>query len=103
MDFAVPTDHSVILKESEKKVKYLDLAREWKKLWNMEVTIIIVVMGALGTVNKGLVQGLEDLKIRDNPNYCIAEIVQNTLKSRGDLRRLVVTQNPAKNHQLMLI
>ena len=33
-DFAVPADHRIKLKESEKKDKYLDLAREFKK--NME-------------------------------------------------------------------
>ena len=31
MDFAVPADHRVKLKESEKKDKYLDLTRELKK------------------------------------------------------------------------
>ena len=31
MDFAVSADHRVKLKESEKKDKYLDLARELKK------------------------------------------------------------------------
>ncbi len=30
----------------------------------MKVTIIPVVIGALGTVTEGLVQGLEDLEIR---------------------------------------
>ena len=34
-----------------------------------------------------------------NPNYNIAEIDQNTEKSPGDLRRLVVTQPPVKDHQ----
>ena len=34
------------LKESEKKNKYLDLARGLKKLWNMKVTIIRIVIGA---------------------------------------------------------
>ena len=32
-DFAVPMDYRINLKESEKKDKYLDLARELKKLW----------------------------------------------------------------------
>ena len=32
IDFAVPVDHRIILKESEKKDEYLDLARELKKL-----------------------------------------------------------------------
>ena len=31
VDFAVPADHGIKLKESEKKDKYLDLAREFKK------------------------------------------------------------------------
>ena len=30
MDFAVPAEHRVKLKESEKKDKYLDLSRELK-------------------------------------------------------------------------
>ena len=33
-------------------------------------------------------------------NNSIVEIVQNTKKSPGDLRILVVTQTPWKNHQL---
>ena len=63
VDFAVLADHRIILKESEKKDKYLDLARELKKLWNMKVTIVPIVIGALGTITKGLLKGLEDLEI----------------------------------------
>ena len=32
MDFTIPANRRTKLKESEKKVKYLDLARELKKL-----------------------------------------------------------------------
>ena len=32
VDFAVPADHRIRLKECEKKDKYIDLARELKKL-----------------------------------------------------------------------
>ena len=53
VDFAVPADHRKKLKEWEKKDKYLNLARELKKLWNMQVTIIPIVIGAFGTVIKG--------------------------------------------------
>ena len=64
MEFAVLTDHSVKLKETEKNDKYLDLARELKKkLWNMKATILSIVIGVLCTVTKGLIQGLEDLEI----------------------------------------
>ena len=54
MDFAVPADHRIKLKENEKKDKYLNFARELKKLWNMKVTIIPIVIGAFGTVTEGL-------------------------------------------------
>ena len=47
-----------------KRDKYLDLVRELKKLWYMKVTVIPIVIGALGTVTKGLSQGPEDLEIK---------------------------------------
>ena len=33
-------------------------------MWNVEVAVISIVIGALGTVIKGLIQGFEDLEIR---------------------------------------
>ena len=64
VEFAVPADHRIKLKESEKKDKYLDFVRELKKkLWNMRVKIIPIVIGAFGTVTKGLLKGLEDLEV----------------------------------------
>ncbi len=51
------------LKQSEKKDKYLDLAREFKKLWHMKMTIVPIVIGALRTVNEGLLKGQEDLEV----------------------------------------
>ena len=73
VDFAAPADHRGKLKESEKKHKYLDLARELKKLWKIKVTIILIVISALGTVTEGLVKGLDDLEIRR-----LVETIQTT-------------------------
>ena len=58
MDFAL----LVKIKENKKRHKYLDLARELKKLWNMKV--IPFVISALRTILKGFVRGLEELEIR---------------------------------------
>ena len=44
------------MKECEKKDKYVDLAREMKKLWNMQVTIIPIVIGIYDTMTKGLLK-----------------------------------------------
>ena len=63
MDLAVPADDGIKLKESEKKDKYLDIARKLKKIWNMKVTIIPNVIGAFSTVTKGLLKGLENLEV----------------------------------------
>ena len=61
--FAVPADHRIKLKECEKKDRYLNLARELKKLWNMKVSIVPIVTGAFGTVTEGVLKGLEDLEV----------------------------------------
>ena len=39
VDFTVPADHRIKLKETEKKYKYLGRAWELKKKWSMKVTI----------------------------------------------------------------
>ena len=41
LDFAVLPDQWVKIKESEKTNKYLDLARELEKLWDLMVTVIL--------------------------------------------------------------
>ena len=88
VDFAVPADHRINLKESENKDKYLDLARELKKLWNMKVTIVPIVIGALGIITKGLLKGLEELEIGGR-----VETIQTTalLRTARILRRVLET------------
>ena len=88
VDFAVPADHRIKLKECEKRDMYLDLAKELKKLWNMKVTIIPTVIGAFGTVTKGLLKGLEDLEVGGR-----VETIQTTalLKMARILKRVLET------------
>ena len=63
VDFAVPADPRIKLKECEKKDRYLDFVRELKKLWNMKLTITPILIGAFGIITKGLLIGLEDLEV----------------------------------------
>ena len=88
MDFALPADHRIKLKEREKKDKYLDLARELKKLWNIKVTIVPIVIGTFGTVTKGLLKGQEDLEVDGR-----VETIQTTalLKAARILIRVLET------------
>ena len=100
VDFAVPVDHRINLKESEKKDKYFDLARELKKQWNMTVTIILIVIGAFGTVTKRLLNGLEDIEVvRREETIQIttllktARILRRVLETCGDLLSLYLQWN----------
>ena len=77
------------LKEGEKMDKYLDIAREMKKLRNMKVTVMPIVIGTLCTITNGH-GGLGNKSTSgDHPNYSIVEIGQNTKKSPG---------KPSTNH-----
>ena len=100
VDFAVPADHRIKLKECEKRDKYLDLARELKKIWNMKVKIIPIVIGAFGTVTKGLLKGLEDLEVGDRVEtiqttalWKTARILRRVLETWGDLLSLNLQWN----------
>ena len=76
VDFAVPADHRINLKENENN-KYLDLARELKKLWNMKVTIVPIKL-----------KGLENLEVGGR-----GETIQTTalLRTARILRRVLET------------
>ena len=95
VDFAVPADFRIKLKECERKDKYLNLARELKRLWNMWVTIVPIVIGAFGTVTKGLLKGLEDLEVdgrvetvQTTTLFRTARILRRVLETWGDFLSL---------------
>ena len=88
VDFVVSADHRV-KKKSHQRDKYQELGRKLKKLWNIKVTMVPIVVGSLGTSPERLVKGLEYLEIRRQleiiQTYSIINIGQNTVKTPGDL------------------
>ena len=88
VNLAVSADYRIKVKESEKKDKDLDLAREVKLVWNMKVTIIPIRIGTFGTVTKGLLKKLENLEVRGR-----VETIQTTvlLRTARILRRVLET------------
>ena len=62
----------------------------------MKVTVIAIVIGALGTITKGLLLGLEDIEISGKLETIQANIGQNTEESS-------VSQTPVRNRQLTLV
>ena len=81
------------------------LPENLKKLWNMNVTVILIINGALGIISKGLVKKQEEIKIRGRVKtiQTIINISQNTEKSPEDLRRLSIIQNAMEKHQIIMI
>ena len=69
----------------KRRDEYLNLARELKKLWNMKVTVIPIVVSTLGTILKEFLKGQENLEIR-RPAETIA-----LLSSARILRRVLDT------------
>ena len=59
-----------------------------KKLWNMQVTIIPIKIGAFGTVTKGLLKGLEDLKVGGRVETILTTTLLRTARI---LRRVLET------------
>ena len=54
-------NHRVKIKKSKKRDKYSELAKEERKLCNMRVTVIPIIIDALGAVPGGLERGLKAL------------------------------------------
>ena len=93
VDFAFPVDQR---KGKERQVLTL-CQKIFKNPWNMMVMVIPVVNGALGTITKGLVRGVEELEIRGRAETIqttallrSAKIVRRFLKTWGDLLLLIL-------------
>jgi hypothetical protein len=51
IDVAISGDRNVIKKEAEKILKYKDLTIEIQRKWNVKTRVILVIIGATGTVS----------------------------------------------------
>ena len=54
--------------QRKRKERQIYIGRELKTRWNMKVIMISIVIGALGTIPKSLVKGLEELEIGEREN-----------------------------------
>ena len=82
--------HQIKNKRKQKMGHVLGICQRTKrKLWNMRVMVIPIVIGALGTVSKSLGEILKSGELIHS-DYNSVRNGQNTEKSRGDMRRHVV-------------
>ena len=61
IDMTVPCDKNVSSKEIEKKSNYKDLEIEIQRMWNMKTEVISIVIGALGTIKKGMENNIRNV------------------------------------------
>ena len=61
VEFSVPWDKNVLLKEEEKVSKYIPLAKEIRKVHKVSTKIIPIILGSLGTVTTKLKSSLKEL------------------------------------------
>ena len=80
IDFAVPSDHRIEIKEREKIEKYQDLKREVQKLWKMKAKVIPIIIGALVTIPKTLQNQLEQIESNISINQMQTTVLLNTAR-----------------------
>jgi hypothetical protein len=60
----------VIKKEAEKILKYKNLIIEIQRMWNVKAKVILVIIGATGTVSKSLGQYLSNMQESTKSRNC---------------------------------
>ena len=65
VDFSVPWDKNVLMKEGEKIERYSPLAVEVRKMHGVETKVVPIVVGALGVVTARLSGFLKELGVPD--------------------------------------
>ena len=63
MEFSVPWDKNVLLKEEEKVSKYIPLAKEIRKVHKVSTKIVPIILGSLGTITNQLKAHLKELRM----------------------------------------
>ena len=73
----------------------------------MKVTIVLIVIGAFGTITKGLLKGLEDLEvggrvetIQTTALLRTARILRRVLETWGDLLSLSSSEKASANDEV---
>jgi hypothetical protein len=59
IDVALAGDLNASTKETEKLSKYENLETESSRMWRVRTKIVPIIIGALGTIEKGLYQNLQ--------------------------------------------
>ena len=87
VDVAIPGDFRVVDKETEKVIKYQNLALELNRMWQCKTRVIPIVVGVLGTKSK-LSEWLSMLEIQEERRHGLVQQVA-LLGSAHILRKIL--------------
>ena len=77
VDFAVPVDQPIEISQKKKTESYQDLNRELQKLRNLKISIVLIVVGAPGTIPKSLEKHLSEGNVEVNISQMQTTVLLN--------------------------
>ena len=77
VDFA---NHRTDISQQRKTGNYQDVKRELRKLWNLKMSIVPIVIGALGTIPKSLEKHLKELNVEVNISQMQTTVLLNSAR-----------------------
>ena len=87
IDVAIPGDHRVDDKEVEKITNYKELRLELQRMWGMNVKVVPVIIGALGSIPHKLTHFLDQLNIK----YDIGIMQKTAVLGTAHILRMVLS------------
>jgi hypothetical protein len=87
IDVAISGDRNVIKKEAEKMIKYEDLTIEIQRMWNVKTKVILVIIGATGTILKSLRRYVSNIP----GNHEVKELQKTAILGTTHILREVLT------------
>jgi hypothetical protein len=87
IDFAISGDRNVIKIEAEKILKYKDLTKEIKRIWNVKTWVIPAIIGATGTISESFRKYVSNIP----GNHEVKELQETAILGTAHILRKVLT------------
>ena len=78
IDVACPDDHGLNAKRNEKLTNYSELRIEIARMWNKRTTIILIIIGALGSIPPSLHGYLDQIVLKHDINTMQQSVILGT-------------------------
>jgi len=87
IDVAISGDRNVTKKEADKILKYKDLTIEIQRMWNVKTKVILVIIGATGTISKSFRKYVSNIQGK----YEVKELQKTAILGTAHILRKVLT------------